>query len=164
MNAMGYVHCDVKPDNILVNAIGDTKIIDFAISKKIPTGLSRWFYRKGKPQGTPSFMCPEQILGHMPDPSFDIYSYGCTLYELSTGRPPFRGATRDDLLTRHFKEKPAPLFTYNPDVTEEFSAFVLKLLGKTKKDRPKNFHEVLIELRKVQQIYKSMPERHDEEH
>lgn len=163
MNAMGYVHCDVKPDNILVNAIGDTKMIDFAISKKIPKGMARWFYRKGKPQGTPSFMSPEQILGAMPDPGFDVYGFGCTLYELTTGRPPFRGSTRDDLLTRHFKEKPSPPMAYNADLTEEFSAFVVKLLAKLPKDRPKNFHEVLIALKQVPQIYKSMPERHDEE-
>lgn len=163
MNAMGYVHRDVKPDNILVNALGDTKIIDFAIARPIPTGLARWFFRKQTPQGTPSFMAPEQILGEMPDPRSDIYSYGCTLYELATGRPPFRGMNTQDLLSRHFKEKPAPLTTYNPDVTDEFSQFVLSLLAKRKTDRPANFHEVLMALRKVKQIFKSVLEKHDEE-
>jgi serine/threonine-protein kinase len=163
MNAMGYVHRDVKPDNILVNAIGDTKIIDFAITKKIPTGFAKWFYKRSRPQGTPSFMSPEQISDEMPDPRMDIYSYGCTLYELTTGRPPFRGTTRDDLLTRHFKEKPAPASAYNPDVTDEFSAFALKLIAKKKTDRPSNFHEVLISLKKVPQIFKSVTENRDEE-
>src|SRR5262249_38693206 len=163
MNAMGYVHRDVKPDNILVNAIGETKIIDFAITRKVPTGLTRWFYRKGKPQGTPSFMSPEQIYGEIPEARNDIYSYGCTLYELTTGRPPFRGSSRDDLLTRHFKEKPAPPSAFNQDVTDEFSAFVLKLIAKKKADRSANFHEVLMELRKVKQIYRSMPEKSEEE-
>jgi eukaryotic-like serine/threonine-protein kinase len=163
MNAMGYVHCDVKPDNILVNAIGETKIIDFAITKKIPTGMAKWFYRKRKPQGTPSFMSPEQITGAMPNPRADIYSYGCTLFELTTGRPPFRGNSMNDLLSRHFKEKPAPPSAYNPDVTDEFSAFLLKLIAKKAADRPANFHEVLISLKKVKQIYKSMPEKDEEE-
>jgi eukaryotic-like serine/threonine-protein kinase len=163
MNAMGYVHCDVKPDNILVNAIGETKIIDFAISKKIPTGMAKWFYRKKKPQGTPSFMSPEQIAGDLPDPRSDVYSYGCTLFELTTGRPPFRGSSVNDLLSRHFKEKPAPPSAYNADVTDEFSAFVLKLLTKKKVDRPSNFHEVLISLKKIKQIYKSLVEQDDGE-
>jgi eukaryotic-like serine/threonine-protein kinase len=163
MNAMGYVHCDVKPDNILVNAIGETKIIDFAISKKIPTGMAKWFYRKKKPQGTPSFMSPEQIAGDLPDPRSDVYSYGCTLFELTTGRPPFRGSSVNDLLSRHFKEKPAPPSAYNADVTDEFSAFVLKLLTKKKADRPSNFHEVLISLKKIKQIYKSLVEQDDGE-
>jgi serine/threonine-protein kinase len=163
MNAMGYVHRDVKPDNILVNAVGDTKIIDFAISKKIPTGLAKLFFRKMQPQGTPSFMSPEQILGEIPSAQNDIYSYGCTLYELTTGRPPFRGSSPNDLLSRHFKEKPAPPSAYNTDLTDEFSAFLLKCVAKLKKDRFTSFHEVLIALKKVRQIYKSQPEKPDED-
>lgn len=164
MNASGFVHRDVKPDNILVNSLGETKIIDFAIAKRIPTGLAKFFYRKSKPQGTPSFMSPEQIRDEIPDPRMDIYSYGCTLFELLTGRPPFRGTSTNDLLSRHFSEKPAPPSAYNPDVTDEMSNFVLKLIAKKKDDRPSNFHEVLMEFRKVKQIYKSLPEEptHDE--
>lgn len=163
MNASGFVHRDVKPDNMLVNSLGETKMIDFAISKKIPTGMAKWFYRKGKPQGTPSFMAPEQIRDELPDGRSDIYSYGCTLFELTTGRPPFRGTSMNDLLGRHFSEKPSPPSAYNQDLTDEFSAFVLKMLAKNKADRPANFHEVLIELRKVKQIFKSVPEKHQED-
>jgi len=163
MNASGFVHRDVKPDNILVNSIGDTKMIDFAISKKIATGFMKWFHRRGKPQGTPSFMSPEQIRDELLDGRADIYSYGCTLFELTTGRPPFRGTSMSDLLGRHFSEKPAPPSAYNPDVTDEFSAFVLRMLAKKKTDRPAHFHEVLIELRKVKQIYKSVVEKEIEE-
>ncbi|HEV3384474.1 MAG TPA: serine/threonine-protein kinase [Gemmata sp.] len=163
MNAMGYVHCDVKPDNILVNAAGTTKIIDFAISKKIPTGMAKWFYRRKQAQGTPSFMAPEQITGEMPGAHCDIYSFGCTLFELTTGRPPFRGSSVNDLLSRHFKEKPLSPANFNPDLTDDFSAFVLKLIEKKIKDRPASFHEVLIALKKVKQIYKSVTDKYDEE-
>jgi serine/threonine protein kinase len=163
MNACGFVHRDVKPDNILVNSIGDTKMIDFAITRKAPTGFAKWFYRRSRPQGTPSFMSPEQIRDEILDGRADIYSFGCTLYELTTGRPPFRGTSMNDLLSRHFSEKPAPPSMYNPDLTDEFSAFVLKMLAKKKTDRPENFHQVLIEMRKVKQIYKSMPEKVVEE-
>ncbi|MDB5313814.1 MAG: pknB 18 [Gemmataceae bacterium] len=153
MNAMGYVHRDVKPDNILVNSLGDTKIIDFAISKKPPTGFARWFHRKQRPQGTPSFMSPEQIRDEILDGRADIYSYACTLYELTTGRKPFTGSTQGDLLSRHFTEKPAPPSMYNKDLTDEFAALIVKLMAKKKTDRPANFHEVLMELRKIK-IYK----------
>src|SRR5262245_18588301 len=163
MNASGFVHRDVKPDNILVNSIGDTKMIDFAISKKIPTGFAKWFHRRGRPQGTPSFMSPEQIRDEIVDGRADIYSYACTLFELTTGRPPFRGTSQSDLLSRHLKEKPAPPSSYNADLTDEFSAFMLKMLAKKKTDQPENFHEVLIELRKVKQIYKSVPEKPTED-
>jgi eukaryotic-like serine/threonine-protein kinase len=163
MNATGYVHRDVKPDNILVNSIGDTKMIDFAISQKMVTGIARWFQRRSRPQGTPSFMSPEQIRGEHVDGRADIYSYGCTLFELTTGRPPFRGSTQNDLLSRHIAEKASPPSAYNSDVTEEFSTFLLKLLAKKKTDRPSNFHEVLIDFRKVKQIYKSLQEKQSEE-
>jgi serine/threonine protein kinase len=163
MNASGFVHRDVKPDNILVNSIGDTKMIYFAISKKIATGFAKWFHRRGRPQGTPSFMSPEQIRDELVDGRADIYSYGCTLFELTTGRPPFRGTSMNDLLSRHFTEKPSPPSAYNNDLSDEFSAFVLKMLAKKKTDRPENFHQVLIDLQKVKQIYKSMPEKPAEE-
>ena len=149
MNASGYVHRDVKPDNILVNSLGDTKIIDFAISQRIPTGLAKLFHRRRRPQGTPSFMSPEQIRDVPLDGRADIYSYACTLFELTTGRKPFVGASQSELLAKHFTEKPAGPSSYNKELTDEFSAFVVKLLAKKKEDRPENFHEVLIELRKV---------------
>ena len=162
MNASGYVHRDVKPDNILVNSLGDTKIIDFAISKKMKLGFFEKLFRKKKPQGTPSFMSPEQIRDTPLDGRADIYSYACTLYELTTGRKPFVGSTQGDLLTRHFTEKPVSPVTYNKDLSDEFGALVLKMMAKKREDRPTNFHEVLIELRKVK-IYKDEKPAADEE-
>jgi serine/threonine protein kinase len=160
MNAMGYVHRDVKPDNLLVNSLGDTKLIDFAITQKVQKGFwARMMRKRKKPQGTPSFMSPEQIRNELLDGRADVYSYGCTLYELTTGRPPFRGTSTNDLLGRHLVEKPAPPSAYNKDLTDEFAAFVLRLLAKKKEERPENFHEVLIQLRKVPQVFKSVPER-----
>ena len=159
MNAMGYIHRDVKPDNILVNSIGETKIIDFAITQKYPTGLAKLFRRKKRPQGTPSFMSPEQIKDEVLDGRADIYSYACTLYELTTGRKPFTGTTQSDLLTRHFTEKPVPPSSHNKDLTDEFAALVIKMMSKKKEDRPASFHEVLMALRKIK-IFKDekMPE------
>lgn len=161
MNANGYIHRDVKPDNVLVNPLGETKLIDFAITKKYPTGIRLWFYRRGKPQGTPSYMSPEQIRDEVLDTRADIYSYGCTLYEVTTGRPPFRATTTNELLTKHLTEKPAPPLSYNPDITDAFSNFILKLIAKDKKQRPKNFHEVLMELKKIP-IYRSVVEKRNE--
>jgi len=154
MNAMGYVHRDVKPDNILVNSIGDTKIIDFAISKRIKSGfLATVFRKKEKPQGTPSFMSPEQIRADLLDGRADIYSFACTMFELTTGRKPFTGTTQSDLLSRQMVEKPTPITMHNKDITDEFSNLILKMMSKKREDRPASFHEVLIALRKIK-IYK----------
>ena len=163
MNASGYVHCDVKADNVLVNALGQTKIIDFAIAKKIKKGFfEKLFHKKRKPQGTPSFMAPEQIRDEMLDGRADVYSFAATWYELTTGRPPFRATSQADLLRKHLGEKPAPLTSYNDDVTDDFSKFILSMLAKKKEDRPENFHKILMDMRKIR-IFKSIADEADEE-
>lgn len=156
MNAMGYVHRDVKPDNILVNSVGDTKIIDFAITQKIPTGFDKFMKKLGKlvgkktPMGgTKSYMSPEQILKHDLDGRADVYSYGCTLYELTTGKKPFVGMTEQELLTKHFTEKPVSPVAHNKDLTDDFGGLVLKMLAKKREDRVAGFHEFLMALRKI---------------
>lgn len=156
MNAMGYVHRDIKPDNILVNSIGETKIIDFAITHKIPQGFERFMnkvsrtFRGRKPQGgTPSYMSPEQIKGEDIDGRSDVYAFGCTLFELMTSRKPFTGMTQQDLLVKHFVEKPSSPASINKELTDEFGNLVLKMLAKKREDRPPTFHDVLMSLQKT---------------
>jgi serine/threonine-protein kinase len=149
MNASGWVHRDVKPDNILANSAGEAKLIDFAIAQKASSGglLNSLFRKKGKVQGTRSYMSPEQIRCEPLDGRADVYSFGATLYEIVTGRPPFRGASTQDLLTKHLNEKVLPPTSINPEVTDDFSNFVIKMLAKKRDDRPNNFHEVLMSMR-----------------
>jgi serine/threonine protein kinase len=149
MNAHGWVHRDVKPDNILVNAAGDVRLIDFAIAYRIPTGLARLFARKVQAQGTRTYMSPEQILGRVLDGRADIYSFGITCYELATGRPPFRGKDAKDLLVKHISEKPLSPKNYNANITDDFAGLVLHMLKKKKEERPNDFHEVMIALRNM---------------
>jgi eukaryotic-like serine/threonine-protein kinase len=157
MHANGWVHCDVKADNMLVNQLGDLRIIDFAISKKIVTGISRWFSRKAKvAQGTPSFMSPEQIRGGWLDGRADIYSLGATMYELLTFRPPFRGNNMQALLEKHIKDKVESPQIHNKELTDEISAMILKMLAKKPEDRPQNCHDILISLRKMR-VFKTDP-------
>jgi len=161
MNAKGWVHCDVKPDNMLVNASGNLKWIDFAITRKIPKGFGKMFYRQQKAQGTPSYMAPEQINRKPPTPRADIYGLGCTYYELVTGRPPFRGNTIPDLLNKQIAEKPLTPQAHNKDVTDEMAALILRMLAKKPEDRPQTCHDVLIAMRKMK-VFKSDPDPVDE--
>ena len=161
MHASGWVHCDVKPDNMLVNAAGQLKWIDFAISKKIPKGLAKLFYKQKKAQGTPSYMSPEQIRKQPVDGRADIYGLGATYYELMTGRPPFRGNTIPDLLNKQLTEKAVTPQAHNKDITDEFAALVLKMLAKKKEDRPATCHDVLIAMRKMK-VFKTDPDPVDE--
>lgn len=155
MNEKGWVHRDVKPDNILVNSAGEVKLIDFAIAQEIPKGFfQKLFWKKHKAQGTRSYMSPEQIRCLPLDGRADIYSFGCTCFEVVTGRTPFTAPSAQELLQKQIIEKPASPSSLNPEVTKEFSDLVLRMLAKKKEDRPKNFHEVLFAL-KALKVYKN---------
>jgi serine/threonine protein kinase len=155
MNEKGWVHRDVKPDNILVNSAGEAKLIDFAIAQEMPKGFwAKFFWRKQKAQGTRSYMSPEQIRGLALDARADIYSFGATCFEVVTGRTPFSAPSAQELLQKHILEKPPTASTFNPEVTKEFSDLILRMLAKKKEDRPKNFHEVLFAL-KALKVYKN---------
>jgi serine/threonine protein kinase len=150
MNAKGWVHRDIKPDNLLVSSSGDVKLIDFAIAQEIQTGFfQKWFGRKPKVQGTRSYMSPEQIRGQPLDGRADIYSFGAMAYEMVCNRPPFIGSTAQELLSKHITEKPVFPHTINTSVTKEFSEFIVRLLGKKQTDRPHDFHEVMIAMRSL---------------
>jgi serine/threonine protein kinase len=158
MNSKGWVHRDVKPDNMLVNGAGELRLIDFALAQRIqkPSFFARLFRRKGLVQGTRSYMSPEQIRGEFLDTRADIYSYGASVYELLTGRPPFRASSNQELLTKHITEKPASPQQHNPEVTDELAALVLRMLAKKREDRPRDFHEIIMALRSIR-VYKGDP-------
>ena len=157
MNAKGWIHRDVKPENILVNSAGDVRLIDFALAiRPVKQGLfARVFGRKVKPAGTRSYMSPEQIRGGNIDARADVYSFGAGVYELMTGRPPFRAGSSNELLNKHIFEKPATPQQYNPDVTKEFADLVLQMLAKKREDRPRDFHQILIAMRAMK-LYTSV--------
>src|SRR5207247_408302 len=104
MNASGWVHRDVKPDNIMVNSAGEVRLIDFALAQRVSKGSM--FRRKVRTAGTRSYMSPEQIRGEALDGRADVYSFGASVYEVVTGRPPFRAASPVELLNKHIVEKP----------------------------------------------------------
>ena len=82
------VHRDLKPANLMVDAHGDIKITDFGIARSISDSVSR-ISAQASTSGTPAYMSPQQMMGERPHPTDDIYSFGATLYELLTGKPPF---------------------------------------------------------------------------
>jgi serine/threonine-protein kinase len=157
MNAEGWVHRDIKPDNILCNSSVQVKLIDFALAKRVekPSFFGSLFRRRGKVAGTRSYMSPEQIKDEPLDGRADIYCFGATCYELTTGRPPFRGNSSQDLLNKHMAEKPVGPANYNNDISKEFNDLVLRMLQKKREDRPRDFHEVLIALRGIR-VFKSV--------
>lgn len=157
LNSQGFVHCDIKPDNFLVSRDGEVKVIDFTISQKIKKGISKFFSRRSrKISGTRSYMSPEQIRGEALDPRSDIYSFGCVLFELVTGKLPYTGESPNDLLNKHISAPiPSPLVA-NDNVTPEFAAIVRSMMAKNPAERPESMWELLKKFR-VTRIHKKQP-------
>lgn len=157
MHTQGWVHCDIKPDNFLVSRNGDVKVIDFTISQKIKKGLAKWFSGKTKNiSGTRSYMAPEQIRGLPLDQRSDIYSFGCVLYEMVAGKPPFTGSTPNELLNKHLSAPiPSPVVV-NENVSQEFTAIIRSAMAKKPEDRPASMWDLLKTLRGTK-IFKRPP-------
>jgi tetratricopeptide (TPR) repeat protein/predicted Ser/Thr protein kinase len=130
----GIVHRDLKPGNVLLAGDGTPKITDFGLAKLMD---AEDHTRTGSVLGTPSYMAPEQAMGHNKTigPAADIYALGSILYEAVTGRPPFRGETSMDLLIRLAKEDPEPLSHIRPGVPRDLETVCLKCLQKEPRKR-----------------------------
>jgi serine/threonine protein kinase len=151
-----WVHRDVKPDNFLVDDQGNTKLIDFALTQRAKTGFSKLIARKSKVQGTRSYMAPEQIRGKAPDARADIYSFGCTLFELLSGKLPFTGVNPEDLLRKHLAAAAPPLLTANKNVTPDFNELVLEMMAKDPDRRPQTVDEFLGRFHAIR-VFRSQP-------
>jgi eukaryotic-like serine/threonine-protein kinase len=149
MHDHGWVHRDVKPENILFNRSGEVRVIDYALARRLSSGLLKMFEGKIPRQGTKTYMAPEQIRCESPTPGVDIYSLGITCYELACGRPAFRANSSQELLEKHLNERPLPLTAHNKLVTPEFNDLVLKMIQKRPADRFSNLHEFMTRFRTI---------------
>ncbi|MGO9905690.1 MAG: protein kinase domain-containing protein, partial [Solirubrobacteraceae bacterium] len=138
-HAAGIVHRDIKPGNIMVTPEGQVKVLDFGIARTTD-GVN--LTQTASVLGTAPYMSPEQAMGQPADARSDIYSLGCVLYEMLTGKPPFSGDLPAAVLHQHVRVAPKPPRALNPNVPPALDALVLQMLAKSPEDRPQTAAEV----------------------
>jgi serine/threonine-protein kinase len=130
----GIVHRDIKPGNVMVTRNGDIKVMDFGIARAMSDAQAT-MTQTAQVIGTAQYLSPEQARGERVDSRSDLYSTGCLLYELLTGRPPFTGDSPVAIAYQHVRENPVPPSRVDPDVPPWADAIVLKAMAKNPADR-----------------------------
>ncbi len=130
----GIVHRDIKPANVMLTRTGDVKVMDFGIARAL-ADASATMTAASAVMGTAQYLSPEQARGEVVDARSDLYSTGCVLYELLTGRPPFTGDSPVSVAYQHVSENPLPPSQVDPAVPPALDALVLKSLAKSPDDR-----------------------------
>jgi serine/threonine-protein kinase len=123
----GLIHRDVKPGNVMLTSDGDVKVMDFGIAR---AATDDTLTQTGMVLGTASYLSPEQSRGDPVDHRSDVYSLGCVLYEMLTGRPPFEGDTPVGVAYKHVHEQPDPPSSLNREIPPEVEAVVMRALAK----------------------------------
>jgi eukaryotic-like serine/threonine-protein kinase len=162
-HAAGIVHRDIKPENVMIRKNGHVKVLDFGLAKlteRTPgaeetdtEAVTRALVQTdaGVVLGTSQYMSPEQARGKPVDARTDIWSLGVVLYEMASGRPPFTGETKTDVIVAIAKTDPMPIARFAPTMPAEFEWIVMKALRKNFDERYQTVKEFESDLRKLKQ-------------
>jgi serine/threonine protein kinase len=161
LHAHGVVHRDLKPENILVTTDGSLKISDFGTAMLEGARRLTWKHLSDS-LGTPDYMSPEQIQGERGDGRSDVYAWGVMMYELLTGRVPFRGDNWMAVMAGHLGEHPAPIASLRPDVPPALAAVVTHAMRRSPANRYQTMDGVVEDLDRLDTLnpdaYDASPE------
>ncbi|MFI5251686.1 MAG: protein kinase [Bacteroidota bacterium] len=146
-HSKGIVHRDVKCENIMVNSKNQIKVMDFGLAK-LKGSLK--LTRTSSTVGTLAYMAPEQIQGGDVDARSDIFSFGIVLFEMLTGKTPFRGEHDAAMMYSIVNEEPETVAKYKPDVSPEVERIIKRALEKDPDDRYQSAADMVSEIRRVQ--------------
>ncbi|HQR80393.1 MAG TPA: PASTA domain-containing protein, partial [Actinomycetota bacterium] len=140
---------DIKPGNVMLTRNGDIKVMDFGIARAVADSQAT-MTQANAVMGTAQYLSPEQARGEVVDARSDLYSAGCLMYELLTGRPPFQGESAVSVAYQHVSEQPAPPSQLDPTVPPVLDALVLKALAKDPQDRYQSANEFRADIERAQ--------------
>jgi beta-lactam-binding protein with PASTA domain/tRNA A-37 threonylcarbamoyl transferase component Bud32 len=144
----GIVHRDIKPGNVMLTRNGDVKVMDFGIARAVSDAQAT-MTQTAQVIGTAQYLSPEQARGERVDARSDLYSAGCLLYELLTGRPPFLGDSPVAIAYQHVRENPVPPSRLDPEIPGWADSIVLKAMAKNPADRYQSANDMRTDIKRA---------------